>query len=342
MSESINPASDALERLLQDLRISVTDRCNLRCTYCMPADRFRDDHAFLPKTELLSFDEIERIGRAAVDLGVRKLRITGGEPLLRKDLPVLIAALAGISGVDDIAMTTNGVLLERYAAALKKAGLQRVTVSLDSLDDSVLKSMNGSSAGVTPVLRGIAMAIEAGFPPPRINVVVQRGVNDGGILDLVRHFRGTGCILRFIEFMDVGTLNDWGLSLVVPASEIRDRIHQVFPLRVLSRAYSGEVAQRYAFEDGQGEIGFIASVSQPFCGDCTRLRLSSDGRLFTCLFASESFDVKSMLRGEAGRRELTEWLRQVWQGRSDRYSESRSPANRLSGMTKVEMYHVGG
>lgn len=342
MSESINPVSDALERRLHDLRISVTDRCNLRCTYCMPADRFRDDHAFFPKTELLSFDEIERIARAAIDLGVRKLRITGGEPLLRKDLPILIAALAGISGVDDIAMTTNGILLEGYAAALKKAGLQRVTVSLDSLDDSVLRAMNGTSAGVAPVLRGIAAAIREGFPPPKINVVVQREVNDGGLLDLVRHFRGTGCTLRFIEFMDVGTLNEWELRQVVPASVIRDEIHRVFPLQPLSRTYGGEVAQRYSFEDGMGEIGLIASVTQPFCGDCSRLRLSSDGKLFTCLFAGEGFDVKSMLRNGADRRGLTEWLRKIWQGRRDRYSELRTQTTRSSGMPKVEMYHLGG
>lgn len=342
MGEAINSVSDAFERRLHDLRISVTDRCNLRCTYCMPADRFRDDHAFLPKTELLSFDEIERIARAAVDLGARKLRITGGEPLLRKNLPALVAELSAIASVDDIAMTTNGVLLEGHADALRKAGLQRVTISLDSLDDTVLKSMNGTSAGVAPVLRGIAAAIEAGFPPPKINVVVQRGVNDGGLLDLVRHFRGTGCILRFIEIMDVGTLNRWDLRLVVPASEIRDQIHRVFPLRPLSRAYGGEVAQRYSFEDGMGEIGLIASVTRPFCGDCSRLRLSSDGKLFTCLFAGEGADVKPILRSGADKRALTERLRQVWQGRTDRYSELRTQATRSPEMPKVEMYHVGG
>jgi len=342
MSEAIYPVSDALGRRLHDLRISVTDRCNLRCTYCMPADRFRDDHAFLPKSELLSFDEIERVAHAAVDLGVRKLRLTGGEPLLRKELPVLVAALAGISGVEDLAMTTNGMLLEGHAAALKKAGLQRVTVSLDSLDDSVLQSMNGTSARVAPVLRGIAAAIEAGFPPPKINVVVQRGVNDDGLLDLVRHFRGTGCTLRFIEFMDVGTMNEWKLNLVVPASEIRDQIHRVFPLRPLSHAYTGEVAQRYSFEDGMGEIGLIASVTQPFCGDCSRLRLSSDGKLFTCLFASQGFDAKAKLRGEADGSAPNEWLRQIWQVRMDRYSESRSNPTGATGIPKVEMYRVGG
>lgn len=342
MNQPINPVSDALGRPLHDLRISVTDRCNLRCTYCMPADCFRDDHAFLPKSELLAFDEIEMIARAAAELGVRKLRITGGEPLLRKDLAVLVAALADISGVDDIAMTTNGVLLDGHAAALRKAGLHRLTVSLDSLDDSVLQSMNGTSSGAAPVLRGIAAAIEAGFPPPKINIVVQRGVNDGSLLDLVRHFRGTGCTLRFIEFMDVGTLNEWKLNLVVPASEIRDQIHRAFPLRPLSQAYAGEVAQRYGFEDGMGEIGLIASVTQPFCGDCSRLRLSSDGKLFTCLFAGNGVDLKSKLRGEAEEGTLREWLREIWQDRTDRYSESRSRLFASPRIPKVEMYRVGG
>jgi len=342
MSEAPASVHDALGRPLRDMRISVTDRCNLRCNYCMPADRFHDNHAFLPKSALLNFDELARVARAAVGLGVSKLRITGGEPLLRRDLPILVAALAALPGLEDLALTTNGLLLPAQAAALHDAGLHRVTVSLDSLDDSVLETMNGNGARVQPVLQGINAAIVAGFPPPKINVVVQRGVNDHGILDLVRHFRGTGCVLRFIEFMDVGTLNHWQKNMVVPSRELRDTIHGAFPLRPLSPSYHGEVAARYVFADGSGEVGFISSVTQPFCGACSRLRLSAEGELFSCLFAAKGMDLKHVLRSGASDDTLAESLRQFWTLRSDRYSELRAHTAPEIPAPKVEMYHVGG
>jgi len=342
MSAPSPPVADMLGRTLHDLRISVTDRCNLRCAYCMPADRYREDHAFLPKSELLTYDEITRVAAAAVPLGARKLRITGGEPLLRRDLDRLVARLAALPGVDDLALTTNGLLLAQHAPALRAAGLHRVTVSLDSLDDAVLEAMNGAGARVAPVLRGIDAAIAAGFPPPKINVVVQRGVNDHGVLDLVRHFRDTGCTLRFIEFMDVGTLNRWSRAQVVPSRELRDAIHREFPLYPQDAEYHGEVAKRYAFGDGRGEVGFISSVTQPFCGACSRWRLSSDGVLFSCLFAHEGAAAKPVLRGGADDTELREWMRGIWEGRRDRYSEERTaPSDAMRG-AKVEMYHVGG
>ncbi len=336
------PAYDRLGRPLHDLRISVTDRCNLRCTYCMPADRYREDHAFLPKSELLDFDEIVRVARTAVSLGARKLRLTGGEPLLRRGLPALTARLAEIPDVEDLAMTTNGILLQEQAEALRQSGLQRLTVSLDSLDDAVLDALNGTGARVAPVLRGIDAAVAAGFPPPKINVVVQRGVNDHTVLELVRHFRGTGCIPRFIEFMDVGTLNRWTREQVVPSRELHDAIHREFPIEPLAAAYRGEVAERYVFADGGGEIGFISSVTQPFCGDCSRWRLSSDGKLFSCLFAREGSDVKRVLRDGADDTLLEQWMRGVWSARTDRYSEERAATLPAMNAGKVEMYHVGG
>lgn len=333
---------DALGRALQDLRISVTDRCNLRCTYCMPADRYRDEHAFLSKTELLSFSEIVRVAAAATALGVRKLRITGGEPLLRRELPLLVEQLAHLDGIEDIALTTNGVLLEKHAYDLRAAGLTRVTVSLDSLDDEVLRRLNGEGAAAAPVLRGIDATIAAGFTPPKINVVVQRGVNEHTVIELAHHFRGTGCIPRFIEFMDVGTLNQWSREQVVTSSELLRLIGDEFPLSAVEPTYQGEVAKRYRYMDDLGEIGFISSVSRPFCGDCTRWRLSSDGLLYGCLFAQSGANVKALLRNGADDPEIHGWMRNLWRARRDRYSEERARTSSGTQAAKVEMYHVGG
>jgi len=325
---------------MHDLRISVTDRCNMRCTYCMPAHTFHDGYQFLPRRELLSFEELARVSRAAVALGVEKLRITGGEPLVRKDLPELIAMLRGIPGVRDLALTTNGLLLPEQARPLREAGLNRVTVSLDSLDDAVFGAMNGRGIPVAEVLEGIAAAEAAGLTPIKINVVVQKGVNDHTLPDLAAHFRGTGCIVRFIEFMDVGTRNAWKLDEVLPSRELLAQLHARFPLRPLRANYGGEVAERYAYEDGAGEIGFISSVTQPFCGGCTRLRLSSDGQLFTCLFSTHGHDLKQALRTGADDAALQHLIAQCWRGRADRYSELRGRAN--APRDKVEMYHIGG
>jgi cyclic pyranopterin phosphate synthase len=343
-SEALPLLSDRRGRALRDLRISVTDRCNLRCGYCMPAEIFGERYQFLPKPEILTFEEIERVAGLAVRLGARKLRITGGEPLLRAELPKLIARLAALPGVEDVALTTNGLLLARHAEALARAGLRRATVSLDSLDEEVFARMSGRGATVATVLEGIAAATRAGLAPLKINCVVQRDTNEHGLVDLVRHFRGTGAIVRFIEFMDVGTLNRWDHTKVVPAREIRDRIAAELPLLPLEPNYRGEVARRYALADGSGEIGIIASVTQPFCGDCTRARLSADGRLVTCLFASSGTDLKAPLRAGASDAELEQLVAGVWRQRSDRYSEER--AEPLPGdapaREKIQMYQIGG
>jgi len=330
---------DRLGRRMRDLRISVTDRCNYRCPYCMPAEVFGEGYKFLPRESILTFEEIARIARAAVALGVRKLRVTGGEPLLRADLPKLIEQLAAIDGLEDLSLTTNGSLLAGYAEVLRAAGLRRVTVSLDSLDDHVARRMSGRTYGVAPVLAGIEAAERVGLAPIKVNCVVKRGVNDGTLVDLVRHFRGTGTVVRFIEFMDVGTLNRWDLKDVVPAAEILERIGAVFPLEPVAPNYAGEVASRYRYRDGQGEIGVIASVTQPFCGGCTRARLSAEGKLFTCLFAHDGFDLRDLLRGGAADDELQARLAAVWHDRTDRYSEERTAETRRH---KVEMYHIGG
>jgi cyclic pyranopterin phosphate synthase len=331
---------DTRARPLRDLRISVTDRCNFRCPYCMPAEIFGDRYEFLPKPEILSFEEIERLARIFLGLGVRKLRITGGEPLVRAQLPELIRRLAVLEGVEDLALTTNGFLLEEQAEPLAKAGLQRVTVSLDSLDDAVFRSMNGRGLALERVLAGLEAAERAGLSPIKLNCVVQRGLNDHTLVDLVRHFRGTKHVVRFIEFMDVGTLNRWDLSQVVPAREIRDLISAEFPLVPVEANYPGEVAKRHGFADASGEIGIIASVTQPFCGDCTRARLSADGRLVTCLFAASGTDLKTPLRAGASDVELAGIITRVWSGRSDRYSEERAEPTR--GRKKIQMYQIGG
>jgi len=331
---------DRRARPLRDLRISVTDRCNFRCPYCMPAEIYGERYAFLPKREILSFEEIERLARVFVRLGVQKLRITGGEPLLRAQLPGLVARLAALPGAPDLALTTNGVLLAEQAQALAGAGLRRVTVSLDSLDPEVFGRMNGKNFPVSRVLEGIDAAARAGLAPIKLNCVVQRGVNDHTIVDLAARFRGTGAIVRFIEFMDVGTLNHWNQGDVLSAREIRDRIHDAFPLEPLAPSYRGEVASRYRYADGAGEIGIIASVTQPFCGDCTRARLSADGHLFTCLFATSGMDLKGPLRSGVGDGALEAAVAELWRARADRYSEAR--VELASGRDKIEMFRIGG
>ncbi len=339
----VRPAPrDSLGRPMRDLRISVMDRCNFRCPYCMPRETFHEQYRFLNSHERLSFDEIVRLARLFVQLGVRKLRLTGGEPLLRANLPDLIGDLTALPGIEDVALTTNGVLLGRYAGELKAAGLKRVTVSLDSLDEAVFKRMSGGFGGVAEVLDGIEHARRAELTPIKVNAVIQRGVNDADALKLVEHFRGSGVSVRFIEYMDVGNRNHWSSELVVPSRELLARIAARWPLSALKAAYRGEVAERYAFADGEGEVGFISSVSQPFCGDCTRARLSSDGILYTCLFATHGTSLRDALRGGASDDALLEMLRAVWLKRADRYSELRASAKPDGHERKVEMFYIGG
>ena len=328
-------------RPLGDLRVSVTDRCNFRCPYCMPAEIYGERYQFLPKSEILTFEEITRIVRLFVGRGVNKVRLTGGEPLVRQNLENLIAMLAEIDGVEDLTLTTNGYLLARKAEALKDAGLQRITVSLDSLDDKVFKRMNGLGLSVGPVLEGIEEAARVGLHPIKLNAVVQRGVNDHTILDLARRFKGTDHVVRFIEYMDVGNLNGWKPDEVVPACEIVDIINAEFPIEPVDPNYRGEVARRHRYIDGEGEIGIISSVSQPFCSDCTRARLSTEGKVYTCLFASVGRDLRGPLRNGATDSELTEIIAGTWARRRDRYSEERFE---LAGLPrrKIEMYQIGG
>ncbi|MSQ61746.1 MAG: GTP 3',8-cyclase MoaA [Dehalococcoidia bacterium] len=331
---------DMRTRPLRDLRISVTDRCNFRCVYCMPKEVFGRDFAFVPQNRLLTFEEIARLARIFIDHGVRKIRLTGGEPLVRRDLPRLIAMLAAIPGLDDLTLTTNGSLLAKQARALKEAGLRRVTVSLDSLDDAVFMAMNDVDFPVERVLEGIDAAAAAGLTPIKVNMVVKRGLNDGNILDMARHFRGTGHVLRFIEYMDVGTTNGWRLDDVLPAAETVRTINAEFPLEPLDSNYPGEVANRYRYRDGAGEIGLIASVTRPFCGDCTRARLSPEGALYTCLFATVGHDFRALLREGRSDEEIGARVRSLWGKRDDRYSELRS--SETIGLPKVEMSYIGG
>jgi len=333
---------DALRRPIHDLRISVMDRCNFRCPYCMPRETFHESYRFLKSNERLDFPELLRLARVFVRAGATKLRITGGEPLLRPNLPDLIGDLTSLPGIEDIALTTNGMLLAKYATELKAAGLNRITVSLDSLDPDVFARMSGGFGGVAEVLDGIEHARRAGLSPIKINAVVQRGVNDHTLLDLVSHFRGTGVVVRFIEYMDVGTRNHWNPTLVVPSRELAARIHERWPLRSLAPDYRGEVAERHAFEDGQGEVGFISSVSQPFCGDCSRARISSDGSFYTCLFATQGTDLRGPLRAGATDDEMFELIRGIWSGRRDRYSELRATMRGTADLHKVEMNYIGG
>jgi cyclic pyranopterin phosphate synthase len=333
------PLVDRLDRPLHDLRISVTDRCTFRCVYCMPREVYGPDHAFLPTGALLTYNEIERLVRRFVAHGVEKVRLTGGEPLVRHDLERLVERLSAIDRVRDLTLTTNGALLARRAAALRAAGLRRVTVSLDALDDATFGTMNGVGYSAARVLAAIEVAAAAGLAV-KVNVVVKRGVNDHQIVPIAGHFRGTGHVVRFIEYMDVGHTNGWRLEDVVPATEVVERIGAAFPLEPVEAAYRGEVARRYRYRDGGGEIGLITSVSQPFCGDCTRARLSADGMLYTCLFATSGHDLRGPMRAGVDDAALDALLQGVWGRREDRYSELRSEATR--DLARVEMSYIGG
>ncbi len=333
------PVYDSLKRPLRDLRISVTDRCNFRCTYCMPKEIFTRDFEFLGRDLLLTFEEIERLVRLSKELGVHKVRITGGEPLLRKDLEHLIGSLKALGGLE-LTMTTNGALLARKAQVLKDAGLDRISVSLDSLDDTVFRAMNDVDFPVAKVLEGINVAHEVGLGPVKVNAVVKRGVNDHTVVAMARYFRDTGHIIRFIEFMDVGHTNGWRLDDVVPAAQIVAMINAEMPLEPLDPGYRGEVARRYRYKDGHGEIGVISSVTQPFCGDCTRGRISADGALYTCLFATKGYDLRALLRSSATDEEIRDTLAGIWGVRDDRYSEIRS--SETVDLPKVEMSYIGG
>ena len=340
---SVKPL-DRLGRPLHDLRISVTDRCNFRCTYCMPKEIFGRDYAFLPKDQVLSFEEIHRAAQAFTELGVEKLRITGGEPLVRRGLPQLIRMLAALRTPDgrelDLTLTTNGAALRSLAGALAEAGLDRVTVSLDSLDDAVFGAMNGIDYPVAKVLDGIDAALEAGLAPVKINMVVRRGVNESSVVPMAAWARETGVILRFIEYMDVGHTNGWKLDEVVPAEELVETISAVWPIEPAEPAYRGEVAGRYRYSDGAGEIGVISSVTQPFCRDCTRARISAEGRLYTCLFGADGHDLRAILRSGASDEELIAAIEGIWLRRGDRYSELRSAAT--SNLPRIEMFAMGG
>jgi len=319
------------------------DRCNFRCPYCMPKETFHEHYRFLKTNERLSFEEITRLTRLFVDLGVRKVRLTGGEPLLRPNLAELVGELTALEGVQDVALTTNAVLLAQHAAQLKANGLQRITVSLDSPDPEIFKQMSGGFAELDRVLEGIQVAIVSGLAPIKINAVIQRGVNDHTALDLVERFRGSPVIVRFIEYMDVGNRNHWSLDRVVPSRELMERINSRWPLHAVQENYHGEVAERYAFDDGLGEIGFISSVTNPFCGACSRARLSSEGVLYTCLFATEGVDLRAPLRAGASDDELRALIADSWHRREDRYSEQRASLSRTEHpLRKIEMYYIGG
>jgi cyclic pyranopterin phosphate synthase len=346
---NIVTVADTLQRPLRDLRISVTDRCNLRCTYCMPRAVFDKDHVFLPRAELLSFEEIARLAGSFIALGVQKIRLTGGEPLLRRDIEQLIALLSGLSTPAgkpvEVTLTTNAVLLAAKARALKDAGLSRISVSLDGLSDATFKRMSDSKVPVSTVLEGIAAAQRAGFAAIKVNMVVQRGVNDHEIIAMAAHFRGTSIVLRFIEYMDVGNTNGWRMDEVVTAQEILERIAAHYPIRAIDPNYTGEVAERWSYADGGGEIGVIASITRAFCRDCSRARLSTDGKLYTCLFATTGLDLRTPLRAGASDAALTDLIVQRWQQRDDRYSQLRSAATgpiAASGPKKIEMSYIGG
>jgi GTP 3',8-cyclase len=339
-----NNPLDRRGRPLHDLRISVMDRCNFRCPYCMPKAQFHDNYRFLKSQERLSFEEIVRLARLFGTLGVRKLRLTGGEPLLRTNLADLVGDLTGLPGIEDIALTTNGVLLAQHAVDLQANGLKRITVSLDTLDPEIFARLSGGFHALDQVLKGIDAAVAAGLTPVKVNCVIERGVNDHTALDLVDYFRGKPVIVRFIEFMDVGNRNAWRPEMVVPSREMVERIGARWPMRPASENYRGEVAKRWVFDDGAGEIGFISSVSQPFCGTCSRARLSSEGKFYTCLFATQGLDLRAALRSGASDEDLTELIRGTWLGRTDRYSELRDELrkDRDPNARKIEMYYIGG
>ncbi|MFV1961503.1 MAG: GTP 3',8-cyclase MoaA [Acidimicrobiia bacterium] len=330
--------TDQFERPVKDLRISVTDRCNFRCTYCMPKEVFGPDHEFLPRNQLLTFEEITSVVRTFVSRGVNKVRITGGEPLLRKQIEKLVAAIAAVDGVEDLTLTTNASLLGRKAAGLAEAGLDRVTVSLDAMDDPTFQGMNDVGFPVAAVLEAIDEAAEVGLGPVKVNCVVQRGVNEHSVVEMAEYFRGTGHIVRFIEFMDVGNTNGWRLDDVVPASEMIERINSAYPVEAVPANYSGEVASRFRYLDGEGEVGVIASVTKPFCGACTRARVSAEGMLYTCLFASSGTSLRDALRSGVN---VGEVIDEIWAKRDDRYSEIRSSQTSRIG-TPVEMSYIGG
>jgi cyclic pyranopterin phosphate synthase len=339
------PVADALHRPLRDLRISVTDRCNLRCTYCMPREVFDNQYAFLPRAELLSFEEIERLASLFVSLGVQKIRLTGGEPLLRRGIEYLIEKLAKLHTIEGmpigIALTTNAVLLSNKAQSLKDAGLSRISVSLDGLTEETFRRMSDTNVSVKTVLDGIAAAQRVGLAPVKVNMVLKRGENDHEIIPMAEHFRNSGIILRFIEYMDVGSSNGWRMDEVVTAKEIHQRIHQQYPLQPTDPGYPGEVAERWRYADGSGEIGVIASVTQAFCSECTRARLSTDGKLYTCLFATDGADLREPLRAGADDQTLNRLIAGYWQQRNDRYSQLRHAAKTATGH-KIEMSYIGG
>ena len=340
----VNPAPpvDQLQRPLKDLRLSVTDRCNFRCTYCMPKEIFGSDYPYLPRKQLLSFEELTRVARLLAAAGVRKVRLTGGEPLVRRQIETLVSMLAEIEGLDDLTLTTNGSLLTREKAeALRTAGLTRITVSLDAMDDETFMQVNDVGYGVAKVLEAIENAAAAGLTPVKINMAVKRGLNEHSVIPMVRHFRGSGHILRFIEYMDVGTTNGWCMEDVVPAAELVDIIDAEFPLEPADANYGGEVAKRWRFRDGAGEIGIIASVTQPFCSSCTRARLSAEGVLYTCLFAGEGTDFRRLIREGASDEYIAEVLNTLWTQRADRYSEIRAEAGELPSK-RIEMSYIGG
>jgi GTP 3',8-cyclase len=336
--------ADTRDRPLHDLRISVTDKCNFRCTYCMPKDVFGPGYKFLPQDALLSFEEVTRFAKISAELGVEKLRLTGGEPTLRRHLPTLIEMLAALRTPNgkplDLTLTTNGSTLVKQAKTLKDAGLQRITISLDSLDDAVFRAMNDVDFPVTDVLKGIEAALAVGLAPVKVNMVVKRGVNDHTVVDMARHFKGSGVIVRFIEFMDVGATNGWRMDDVVPSADIVRQISEHLPLEAVDASYSGEVAERWRFTDGSGEIGVISSVTQAFCNSCTRARLSTDGKIFTCLFAESGIDFRAMMRNGASDDDIAALLAGLWQTRTDRYSEIRTAETAKA--RKVEMSYIGG
>ncbi len=340
-SQAKKTVRDLFGRTLADLRVSVTDRCNFRCTYCMPAEIYGERYQFLPREQVLSYEEIARLVKVFVNLGVSRVRLTGGEPLLRQDLQILAAMLAGMEGVDDLSLTTNGYLLDNQAQTLRDAGVKRITVSLDTLDDDIFRRMNGRGFGTERVLDGIRAAEEAGFRNIKINAVVKKGVNDHTVVELARYFKDRGHTVRFIEYMDVGNRNGWQMEHVVSSKELIHRLNEEMPLEPVAKAFLGEVADRYRYLDGQGEVGVISSVTEPFCGDCTRARLSADGKIYTCLFAGDGHDVKTPLRNGASDEDIEAIIGGIWQVRTDRYSEERTA---LSGARteKVEMYHIGG
>lgn len=332
---------DTLSRPIRDLRISVTDRCNFRCTYCMPKEVFNSDYEFLRRDDLLSFEEITRVSKVFAELGVKKIRLTGGEPLLRKNIPVLIEQLSSIEGIEDISLTTNGVLLnQKMAQQLKDAGLQRITVSLDALDDETFKAISDVSFNVNKVLDAIETADSVGLSPVKINMVVKKGVNEHAILPMAKHFHASGKILRFIEFMDVGNTNHWQLDDVFTAKEMVETINQEYPIEPADPNYQGEVAKRWRYKDGGGEVGIISSVTQPFCQSCSRARLSAEGKLYTCLFATQGKDLRHLIREGASDEHIAEVVSAIWKKRTDRYSELRSSETVLQ--PKVEMSYIGG